>query len=182
MKILKKIAEHEKKLSLVGIAFACAMSCMTCSFWQYEGYLNAHVIQFLMKVAAVVMVLAWLYSSFANGLIKRTGFAVYTALYWVIPFIVADIADGMTDPRTFDIHLYVAGEYCKLLGIDALCLTPLKSLPGGVGCVVFSSVCLVVFLIAMFIGKKALPQEQERAPAEEAPKHTAPSEASAIEE
>ncbi|MBQ8978831.1 MAG: hypothetical protein IJ080_03595 [Oscillospiraceae bacterium] len=171
MKILNKIAAHERKLSVVGTAFACAMSCLTCSFWQFEGYLSHHVIEFLMSFAAVVMMLIWAYSSFANGLIKRTGFAVFTALYWVIPFIVADIADGMTDPRKFNIHVYVAGEYCKLMGIDALCLTPLKSLPGGVGCVVFSSVCLVIFLAAMFIGK-GLGQEQETDPAEEKrPKH-----------
>ena len=162
-KLFDTIAGHEKKLSVTGTAIACAMSCLTCSFWQYEGYLSPHVIGFLKGFAAVVMIAVWVYSSFANGLARRVSFAVFTALYWVVPFIVADFADGMTDPRTFNIHVFVAGEYCKLLGIDALCLTPFGKLSREAGCVAFSSLCLVIFLIAMFVGgAKGLPQEQEK--------------------
>ena len=163
-KLLEKVAEHEKKFSVAGTAAVCAMSALTCSFWQFEFYLPMKVMHFLIHLAVIVMILLWAYASFSNGLLKRTSFAVFTAAYWVVPLLIADYSDSVTDPRKFNALVYMAGEYSKLLGIDALFATPLGKLDPVKATVIFSSACLILFLIGMFIGKgnKNQPQEQEK--------------------
>ncbi|MBQ5316676.1 MAG: hypothetical protein J6I96_03900 [Oscillospiraceae bacterium] len=163
-KFLDKIAGREKKFSVAGTAAVCAMSALTCSFWQFEFYMPMKVMDFLIHLAVIVMILLWAYASFANGLLKRVSFAVFTAAYWVVPLLIADYSDSVTDPRKFNVIVYMAGEYSKLLGIDALFATPLGKLSPVAAAVIFSTGCLILFLIGMFIGTsdKGQPQEQEK--------------------
>ena len=162
---LDKIAEREKKFSVGGTAAVCAMISLACSFWQFEFYVPMKVTHFLIQLAVLVMVLLWVYASFANGLLKRVSFAVFTAAYWVVPLLIADYSDSVTDPKKFNAFVYMAGEYSKLLGIDSLYPTPLGKLDPVKAVVIFSTGCIIIFLIGMFIGtsgKKGQPQEQEK--------------------
>ena len=163
-KFLDKVAQREKKFSVGGTAAVCAMTALTCSFWQFEFYLPMKVMHFLISLAVLVMILLWAYASFSNGLLKRTSFAVFTAAYWVVPLLIADYSDSVTDPRKFNAIVYMAGEYSKLLGIDALFATPLGKLDPVKAVVIFSTACILLFLLGMFIGTtdKGQPQEQEK--------------------
>ena len=182
--MLDLLIKHEKKIHTAEACIICAVVPLTCSFWQFEHVPSAVLMKVLLMIAAAVMVAVWLYTSFTRGLLNKPGFAVFTALYWTIPPIIAAMSDKVADdPRKFDIRLYLAGEYSKLLGPDALLTVPvLKNMDSLISGVVFSSICLAVFLIGQFIGSKHGRLAPEAVPADEEGQTPPPAPATAITE
>ena len=91
-----------------------------------------------------------------RGLLKKTGFVIFTALYFTLPMLISSLADRVDDAKEYSLDVYVIGEYCKLL-VE----TPLRSIPvlrdmqTVTGAVIFSSAMIVIFVLGMFIGSKS---------------------------
>ncbi len=154
--MLEKIKDHEKQFSTLSTALVCTAAMLVITFWGYEEHVPAVVIGALRKVALIVATLMWVYASFMRGLLKKTGFVIFTALYFTLPMLISSLADRVDDAKEYSLDVYVIGEYCKLL-VE----TPLRSIPvlrdmqTVTGAVIFSSAMIVIFVLGMFIGSKS---------------------------
>ena len=111
----------------------------------------------------------WIYASFMRGLVKRTGFAMFTALYFTIPsFVMAAAEKAEAHPQTLDVNLMFAGDWARLIGIRPLENMPvLRDMAPLTASVIFSSVCIIIFIGGMFVGniktKETEKPEEEQA-------------------
>ena len=155
--MLEKIKEHEKQFSTLSTALVCTAAMLVITFWGYEEHVPPVVIGALRKAALITATLMWAYASFMRGLIRKTGFVIFTALYFTLPMLISALADRVDDAKEYSLDVYVIGEYCKLL-VD----TPLKSVPvlrnmqTVTGAVIFSSAMIALFILGMFIGGKSI--------------------------
>lgn len=154
-RIINKIIKTEKDHSAAEAALICTVITLTCSFWQLENYISPKVMTILNILAMVMMICGWLYFSFAEGVKLKSGFAVFTALYWIVPVVLYTYSDGVTDPREFNIAVYISAELSKLLGKYALENVPLLgTMSSFAAAVVFSSICILLCILGIILSKK----------------------------
>ncbi len=157
--MLEKIKEHERRFSTPGTAVVCCMAMLVITFWSYEKHVPEVVMKPLRIVALIAAILLWIYVSFMRGLIKRTAFTFFTAFYFLLPVFIVQYTEKMTDPKTYDPNLALIGNYCRLIGIMPFQNMPvLKDVDPLTASVIFSSICIVVFIIGMLVGGKDAPQ------------------------
>ncbi len=154
--MIEKLKRHEEKFSTVSTAIVCCMAMMVVSLWSYEEHLPAVIMNILNPIAVAMAFIMWLYASFMRGLVKKTGFAIFTAFYFVLPVLISNHADTLrNDPSIQAMNTKMIGDYCKLLGKTAFEHMPIFSRMESVtAAVVFSSMCIAVFIIGMFLGSK----------------------------
>ncbi|MCI7767167.1 MAG: hypothetical protein MSJ26_04200 [Oscillospiraceae bacterium] len=153
--IVRKISDKEKNHSAAEAAFICTALTLTFTFWRFEGYISQRIMSVLNIIAGAMMVCGWLYFSFAQGVKEKSGFAVFTALFWILPTLLFCYSDSVTDPKKFDIRIFVSGELSKLLGGYALGGLPwIRELNAAAAAVLFSSVCIIVHIAGIFCAKK----------------------------
>lgn len=153
--IVRKISDKEKNHSAAEAAFICTALTLTFTFWRFEGYISQRIMSVLNIIAGAMMICGWLYFSFAQGVKGKSGFAVFTALFWILPTLLFCYSDSVSDPRSFNIRIYVSGEFSKLLCGYALGGIPLiRELNALAAAVVFSSVCITVHIVGLFLAKR----------------------------
>lgn len=106
-------------------ALVCIAAVLVCSFWSFEKYMNPVIMTVLGIIAAAVTIGAWGWYSFTNGIKKKKWFPIFTSVYWLLPLGISLYSDSITDPKKFNETVYLAGEFSKLLGRDAVKFMPL---------------------------------------------------------
>lgn len=165
MEFLNKLKTREEKFSTLSTAIICMMGMLVITFWSYESHVPIAFMSILRKIAIAAAVIMWLYASFMRGLVKRTAFAVFTAFYFILPTFIVQAADkAEANPQTLDMNLMFAGDWARLIGVRPFENMPVfRDMETLTASVIFSSVCLIVFLGGMFIGNiKSKEQEKEK--------------------
>lgn len=153
--IVRRISDKEKKHCKAEAALICIALTLTCTFWRFEGYISPKIMDALNIISAAMMICGWIYFSFSEGVMKRSGFAVFSAFYWIIPTLIYCYSDSMTDPQKYNIWVHILGEFSKLTGGYALAGIPiLKKMNAVTSAVIFSSVCIMIHIAGIICANK----------------------------
>ena len=134
--------------SAVSDAFTCIAAVLVCSFWSYEAYMSELIMLILGIVASVCLLLSWVWYSFSNGIRKKNGFAVFTAVFWLVPMLLTILSESITDPKKYNSAVHLLGELSRLLGSDAMRIVPvLKNSDPMMGVVIMTAISLAAFAL-----------------------------------
>lgn len=134
--------------SAVSDAFICIATVLICSFWSYEAYMSELIMLILGIVASLCLIFSWVWYSFSNGIRKKNGFAVFTAVFWLVPMLLTILSESITDPKKYNSAVHLLGELSRLLGSDAMRIVPvLKNSDPMMGVVIMTVISLAAFAI-----------------------------------
>ncbi len=81
---IKKFVLDRKNNLFENIALCVAIT-LTSAFFSYDTYY--FFLDFLRPVVSVLLLFIWLWCGFKSGIHKKWGFLVFTAVYWLVPYL-----------------------------------------------------------------------------------------------
>lgn len=126
---------------------------LACGFYQYERFLpGADAIG---AVLTVWTILAWLFVAFENGFVKRSGFAIFALVFWVVPQAV--ILWFETAPLNgYNVILATAARFSRVVTMAPLWRVAGTSGVGGfVTAAAMLLLCEFVFILGMMTRNSA---------------------------
>ena len=83
-----------KKHSLCENILICLAAAFVSGVWQYEMYFG-QTVHLIMSVGSLIFAaVIWTLISFSEGRQKRTGFAIFTLLFYILPLITIIYAEN----------------------------------------------------------------------------------------
>ncbi len=90
------------------ITFAAGTMC-------FESYMPELFVTIYSFAVIVICLITWLVLSFVSGKKKKWQFAVYSAVFWILPQIVIYLADSGPEAFRKSIAMYLLSEFCSIL-------------------------------------------------------------------
>jgi len=132
----------------------CAAVTATCAFYEFEHFLSPLMTDIIRAVLLVLFVGVWIWCAFVNGLWRKYGFLVFTALFWLIPRIFIIWHGSIADIRDYNEYLHAAAEYSSLLVEFSLVgLSGLMNAPEILTTIVLFAWVVLAFYAGKFIKK-----------------------------
>ena len=94
----------------------------------------------------IIFAVVWLGLSLYSGLKSKWKFAVFTALFWLIPVIGITLYESGPEVFGMSVIMYVLSEFFRLIAVDSTTpLLDLIGLGGMTGAVIFMLLNLLIF-------------------------------------
>ncbi len=139
-----------RKNTLPEQIWVCIAAALTSTFYFYEYQYEAHApirAPFLLFMTAVIFVI-WIICSFFSGRDGRFGFAIFTFLYWGLPFVYTLYYAGRDNVRNYDKWLSLIN---KIAG--AMLCNPFSEASGRLNIAPQAMAALLVLIsLACYIG------------------------------
>jgi len=118
---------------------------MTFAFaaYSYEARLDSGVLSAFRYVLLAVLLLTWLITAAKNGIKKKAGFAIYSAVYWLLPQLVIVLFYHGPEVFRHSVIMYTLSEFAAIL------TTRPAEILGGY-CSIPHQMILVIMLLCIF--------------------------------
>ena len=123
------------------ITFAAGTTC-------FENFMPEKFITLYSGAVIALCFVTWLALSFISGTRKKWQFAVYAALFWILPQVIIYLADNGPEVFRKSITMYLLSEFSLILTV-----APAESAGGvfGVGVIPFT-VIIILLCAFSFLG------------------------------
>jgi len=125
------------------ITFLLAIT-LAAGFYAFEK--NLPYSEYTSFVLTILAITAWLWLSFASGFMRRSGFVVFSLIYWLVPNLVIIMHTARVEERDYNAGLHTLSRFSELF-----VRAPLDSVSEILNInVMITSIALLLFCELMF--------------------------------
>ena len=138
------------------ILLTCLITYVFAAY-SYEQRLSEGFMGLWNKCMLVIFLMTWVITAIKNGMQKKAGFALYTAVYWLLPQLIIILFSSGPELFRHSVFMYTLSEFSLVLSTR-----PIELMGGYIGITAEMSMILVLMIIfAAFFGGLAYTNDKE---------------------
>ncbi len=143
------VSTNKKYGTLADDILLTFLMTFTFAAYSFEARLDSGGMSVFRHVLLAVFLLTWIITAVKNGIGKKVGFAVYTALYWLVPGLITLLFYNGPEILRHSVTMYTLSELSAILTTR-----PAEILGGYFGLPAEMSMIIIMLIIfgAFFIG------------------------------
>lgn len=107
----------KKRYSLCENMFLSFMITFAAGAFCFEDYMPESFISLYKTAAITVCFITWLVLSFISGTVKRWQYAVFAAVFWILPQIIIYLSNEGPEVFRMSIIMYMLSEFAAIFTI-----------------------------------------------------------------
>ena len=129
--ICKKVAEmntttaskSKKNVTLFDDILLTFLITYVFAAYSYEQRFSAEFTSLLEKCMLIIFIITWMITAVKNGMNKKTGFALYSAAYWLVPQLIIILFNSGPELFRHSVFVYTLSEFSLVLSTRPAVLT-----------------------------------------------------------
>ena len=119
----KEAMSVKKHITLFDDILLTFLITYTFAAYSYEQRLSEGFMSLFNKCMLVIFLMTWVIVAIKNGMNKKTGFAFFSALYWLVPQIIIILFYNGPEFFRHSVFMYTLSEFSVVLSSRPAALT-----------------------------------------------------------
>lgn len=140
---------QQNSYSLLSNMFLVSIITFTAGCMCFEKYMPETFSSIYSTAVIIICLCVWLVLSFISGAKKKWGFAVFSAIFWIIPQVIIYMANDGPEFCRKSITMYLLSEFSDII-INSTATKICDVI--GVGTIAFTAIVVLLCVFSFFAG------------------------------